>query len=586
MTSQQPYADVVFRGGHIVTVDDDFSTCDAIAVRDGRIVALGSADDMAAATDDRTRHVDLGGRTVLPGFIDLHGHIGLFGLEKHLVDLADATSVAQVCARIAERAAVSPFGQPVLTMPVGDGPYYFHGEGVLAEKRFPTRWELDEAAPDHPVYITAPTNRVPNSAVFNSRALALAGLSATQVPAGPPNRVRITPEAYWLDGIEVVRDPATGEPTGELRSMQPIYNPSEYFARITAFAPSPSYEIVREGIRQMAPDFLAWGTTSLLENHLTGMDEIRAYAELDLPLRIHYTFEVDADRSLDEVASMLRMLGFAAGEGFGNDRLAIVGISVGLDGPHYHGTAYLGEPYTGPYGDLVNPGPLTDPDRYRQVMRMIAEAGFRIHTEAAGRASIDLALSTLAAIDADIPLRGRRTVLEHCEFPTQEQIATCRELGVVPTTTTNFLWGKGADVFLPRLGREYAENAIPFRWWLDAGVPVCNETDWGPHSPLFTIWQSIARQAGATGEVVGPHQSVTREEAIRMMTSTCAYALGREDEIGSLRVGAFADFVVLDGDPLSCPEDEIKDIAPDSTVIAGVVVHQRDGRPELTEDPA
>ncbi len=107
MTSQPPYADVIFHGGHIVTVDDDFSTCDAIAVRDGRIVALGSADDMAAATDDRTRHVDLGGRAVLPGFIDLHGHIGLFGLEKHLVDLAGATSVAQVCARIAERAAVT-----------------------------------------------------------------------------------------------------------------------------------------------------------------------------------------------------------------------------------------------------------------------------------------------------------------------------------------------------------------------------------------------------------------------------------------------------------------------------------------------
>jgi predicted amidohydrolase YtcJ len=586
MTSDSPYADVVFRGGHIVTVDESFSTCEAIAVRDGRIVAGGSSADMAAVTDGRTRQVDLGGRTVLPGFIDLHGHIGLFGLEKHLVDLAGATSVADVCARVAEAAAATPAGQPILTMPIGDGPYFFGGAAVLAEGRFPDRWELDAAAPDHPVYITAPTNRVPNSAVFNSRALALAGLSATQVPAGPPNRVRITPEAYWLDGIEIVRDPATGEPTGELRSMQPIYNPSEYFARITAFAPPPSYEIVKEGIRRLAPDFLAWGTTSLLENHLTGLDEIRAYAELDLPLRIHYTFEVDADKSLDEVATMLRTLGFAAGPGFGNDRLGIVGISIGLDGPHYHGTAYLGEPYQGPYGELVNPGPLTDPDRYRTIMRMIADSGFRIHTEAAGRASIGLALSALAEIDADLPIAQRRTILEHCEFPTQEQIAECRRLGVVPTTTTNFLWGKGADVYLERLGREYAENAIPFRWWLDAGVPVCNETDWGPHDPLFTIWQSIARQAGATGEVVGAHQRVTREEAIRMMTSSCAYALGREDEIGSLRVGAFADFVVLDGDPLSCPEDEIKDISVDTTVIAGVVVHQRDGRPGLNEDAA
>lgn len=578
---EKSIADAVFHNGDIVTVDASFSRCEALAVRDGRIVATGTTAEMEDVTDARTRKVDLGGRTVLPGFIDLHGHIGLFGLEKHMVNLAGAASVAEVCSRVAERGTITPAGQPILTTPIGEGPYFFGGAMVLAEGRFPDRWELDAAAPDHPVYITAPTNRVPNSAVFNSRALALAGLSATAVPSGPPNRVRITPEAYWLDGIEVVRDLESGEPTGELRSMQPIYNPSEYFESITAFAPPPSYEIIKEGIRLMAPGFLAWGTTTLLENHLTTVDDIRAYAELDLPLRINYTFEIDADKSLDEVATLLRTVGFAAGGGFGTDRLGIVGISVGLDGPHYHGTAFLGEPYVGPHGTLVNPGPLTDPERYRTILRMIAESGFRIHAEAAGRASIDLALSVLAAIDADIPLTERRTILEHCEFPTQEQIAECRRLGVVPTTTTNFLWGKGADVYQERLGREYAENAIPFRWWLDAGVPVCNETDWGPHDPLFTIWQSMARQAGATGEVVGPHQRVTRKEAIRMMTSNCAYALGKEDDIGSLQVGRLADFVVLDGDPLACVEDEIKDISVDATVIGGTVVHLRDGRPGL-----
>lgn len=581
MTFGSPYADVVFSGGHIVTVDEDFSTCEAIAVRDDRIVAVGSSADMTAVTDDRTRQVDLGGRTVLPGFIDLHGHLGLFGLEKHFVDLTGATSVAEVCSRVSERAAATPPGQPILTSPIGDGPYFFGGASILTEGRFPNRWELDAAAPENPVYITAPTNRVPNSAVFNSRALALAGISATEVPTGLPNRVRITPEAYWLDGIEVVRDSATGEPTGELRSMQPLYNPSEYFPQLTAFASPPAYGAVKEGIRLMAPDFLAWGTTSLLENHVTSVDELRAYSELDLPLRIHYTFEIEPEKSLDEVAAMLRTLGFAAGEGFGTKRLSIVGLSIGLDGPHYHGIAYLGEPYTGPHGALVNPGLLIDSDHYRRIIQMIAESGFRIHTEAAGRGSIELALSALANARADNAIAQSRPILENCEFPTQEQIAECRRLGIVPTTTTNFLWGKGADVFLDRLGRDYAENAIPFRWWLDADVPVCNETDWGPHDPLFTIWQSIARQAGATGEVVGAHQRVTREEAIRMMTSNCAYALGREDEIGSLHAGSLADFVVLDGDPLSCAEDEIKDISVDTTVIGGVSVYQREGRPAL-----
>lgn len=162
-------ADVVFHNGNIATVDASFSRCEALAVRDRRIIAAGTTAEMATVTDARTRRVDLGGRTVLPGFIDLHGHIGLFGLEKHLVNLAGAASIAEVCSRVAERATSTPTGQPILTTPIGEGPYFFGGAAVLHEGRMPDRWELDKAAPDHPVYITAPTNRVPNSAVFNSR---------------------------------------------------------------------------------------------------------------------------------------------------------------------------------------------------------------------------------------------------------------------------------------------------------------------------------------------------------------------------------------------------------------------------------
>jgi predicted amidohydrolase YtcJ len=567
-------ADTVLSNGNVITVDADFRRAQAIAIAGDRFVLVGSNDEIEAVVGPDTKRIDLQGRSVLPGFIDLHGHIGLFGLEKHFLELDGAGSVEEICARIAERAAATPAGLPILTTPVGDHPYFFGVPDVLAEARFPNRWDLDGAAPDHPVYITAPTNRVPNSAVFNSRALEIAGITRHTLPNGPPNRVRITPEAYWLDGIEVRRDPATGEPTGELRSMQPIYNPSSFFETITNFVPPPTYEVVREGIRQMAPDFLSWGTTTLLENHLTVPEEFRAYAELDLPLRVFYSFELDPSRSAAETEDFLRTIGFASGAGFGTDRVATVGVSLGLDGPHWHGTAYTGEPYMGPYGALVNPEPLVPAEHYKQLLRLAAKHGFRIHTEAAGRGSIALALETLAEIDREFSLAHRRTILEHCEFPTREQIGECARLGIIPTTTTNFLWGKGDEVFLDRLGPEYAENAIPNRWWLDAGVPVCNETDWGPHEPMFTMWQSIARTTGLTGKAVGAHQSVTREEAIRMMTSNCAYALFKEDALGSIEPGKLADLVVLSDDPLTCAEDAMKDIQVLATFVGGQVVHQ------------
>ena len=270
--------------------------------------------------------------------------------------------------------------------------------------------------------------------------------------------------------------------------------------------------------------------------------------------------ELDPARSIEETDEFLRTLGFASGAGFGTDRVATVGVSLGLDGPHWHGTAYTGEPYMGPYGELVNPEPLVPVDHYKQLLRLAAKHGFRIHTEAAGRGSISVALETLAEIDREFPIADRRTILEHCEFPTPEQIEECRRLGIIPTTTTNFLWGKGDEVFLDRLGEAYAENAIPNRWWIDAGVEVCNETDWGPHEPMFTVWQSIARTTGLTGRVVGAHRSVTREEAIRMMTSNCARALFKEDELGSIEPGKLADLVVHFNDPLTCPQDDIKDI--------------------------
>ncbi|MEK6438972.1 amidohydrolase [Pseudonocardia sp. T1-2H] len=572
-------ADTVIVNGNVITVDADFSKAQALAIKGNKIVAVGANDEVMALASSHTKVLDLDGGTVIPGIIDPHAHIGLFGMEEHFVKLDGARSVREICDRIRERARQLPAGTVIVTTPVGDHPYFFNVPGILEEGRFPTRQELDEAAPDHPVYITAPTNRIPNSAVFNSLAFKLAGITADSVPPGNPNRVQIRKDAYWLDGIEIPRDHVTGEPIGELRTMNPLYPQSSYFDIITNFVPKPTYEFVREGIRMLAPDFLSLGTTTLLENHLTSPEELRAYAELDLPLRVFCTVELDPNRPMAELEQLVRSIAFASGRGFGNDRVGISGVSIGLDGPHWQGTAVLDEPYMGPFGDLVSPGPLAPVEAYRAVVRLAAQHGLRIHGEAAGRGSVQIFLDTMAKLDREAPIADRRFILEHCEFPTREQIAECKRLGIVPTTATNFIWGKGAEVYLDRLGKEYAENAIPLRWWLDAGVPVCQETDWGPRSPMFTIWQSIARQAGLTGEVIGPHQSISREEALRIFTINGAYALFMEDKLGSIETGKLADLAILSADPMTCAEDDIKDIEVVATLVDGEVVHARDGFP-------
>ncbi|SDH34286.1 hypothetical protein SAMN05421505_11491 [Sinosporangium album] len=577
-------ADTVLVNGNVLTVDAEFRTAQAVAIRGERLLAVGDNDEIRSLAGGATRVIDLEGATVLPGIIDTHGHLGYFSIEKHWVDLNGARSAAEICDRIRAAAQRVPEGSPILTTPVGDHPYFFNVPGGLAEGRFPTRAELDAAAPRHPVYITAPTNRVPNSALFNSEALRLAGLLDGTVPHGDGRRVRITDTAFYLDGIEVVRDPATGWPTGELRYMQPIYNPSSFFQQLTQFVPPPTYEMIRDGIRMMAPDFTAGGTTTLLENHLTTPEELRAYAELDLPLRMFYTFEINWTLPLPEIDRMLRMLSFAGGKGFGNNRVGITGVGIGVDGPHWHGTGWSDRPYPGPYGHEIMPASIIPPDLYRTILKMVASYGLRIHTCAGGRGAIQLFLDTLGEIDREIPIRDRRWVLEHAEFATFDQVQECARLGVIPTTTTNFIWGKGAELFVDRMGPDFADNAVPLRWWLDAGVPVCQETDWGPHDPMFTIWQSLARRTGLTGEVLGAHQRISREEAIRIFTANGAYSLFMEDELGSLEAGKLADLAVFDGDPMTCAENDIKDIKALATFVGGRAVHGRDRFADLLEE--
>ena len=551
-----------FYGGKVITVDAEFSMADALVIEGERIVAVGRGDDLRHQLGTGVRTMNLQGRSVLPGFIDTHGHLGLFGLDELKVQLRGAASTDEILTRLQSRVARTAPGEWIVATPIGDPPYFLNADELREAGVVPSRAALDLIAPSNPIYIQAPTNRVPNFAVLNSAAFKAAGIAAA---------TSISPHS------RVVLD-AQGQPTGILAgALQPLYNADPLYQCIEQVAPKTTYEDIRNGIALLAPQFAAHGTTTLLEAHLTDPEELRAYAELlaqdRLPLRVFYTFEIDSRQSLAEIERYLKTIRFAANGGFGSAQLKVVGCSIGLDGPYWHGAACNDQPYPGPFGGSVHPSTLVPWDHYRAILQLAARLNFRIHAEAAGRGSISVALKAFAEIDAETPIRDKRYVLEHCEFPTQEQIAECARLGVAPTTSTNFIWGKGEEVYNQRLGAAYAERAIPLRDWIDGGVPIAQSTDWGPRKALFTLWQSLARHAGKTGKVVGPTQRITREEAIRCFTGNSAWALKMEHELGSIEVGKRADLIVLDGDPLNCPEEAIRDLRVEVTLLDGKVVH-------------
>lgn len=554
----------LFFNGQVVTVDSAFSIHNAALVSNGRIMAVGETGALKSRMPPETREIDLGGRSLLPGFIDTHGHIALFGLDELKVSLSGALTKSEILLRLKTALSNAQPGQWIVCMPIGDPPYFLNANALRENGEIPSIAELDEIAPGNPIYIQAPTNRVPNFAVLNSAALKAADV-------GPATN--ISPHT------QVLAD-EYGNPTGVIEgAMQPIYNFDPLYQKVEQAAPKIGYADVRNGIAALAPHFVEHGTTTLLEAHLTDPDELRAYAELreagKLPLRIFYTFEIDFTRSLDEIHDFLKTVRFAANGGFGDQKLKVCGVSVGLDGPYWHGAAVNDRPYPGPFGQMVNPGPLMERDHYDAILDLAADMNFRIHAEAAGRGSIEIALNAFERINAKSPIYDKRYVLEHCEFPTLDQIARCAKLGVAPTTSTNFIWGKGAEVYQQRLGPDYCNVAIPLRDWLDGGVPIAQSTDWGPHEAMFTLWQSLTRQAGLTGELIGPEQVISREEAIRAFTINGAWALKAEQEIGSIEPGKSADLIILDGDVMNCDVDNLREMPVDLTMIDGEIVYER-----------
>jgi len=551
-------ADIILREARIYTMDRAGTVASAIALRNGRIVAVGDADQVDALKGAETEVVSLEGRTVIPGIIDTHAHMEREGLKTLRPSLAAARTIADVLAIISDAARERPPGAWVITMPVGQPPYYFGGPENLAEGRMPNRRELDRAAPDHPVCIAGAFNNwgvPPGYTALNSRALALLGIDRNTEPG--------------LSGVELVRDSETGEPNGVI--IERNNRPTVDFALLRGITGFNFPERVT-GLQRSMQLYNAVGTTSVYEGHGSSPETIAVYRHLwerdALTVRSRLCVS-PTWAGLDEGRKALRdWLAYARGRGIGDEWLRIAGVFIGVGGnAQTAANTRAALPNTGWTGFVEWAHSMED---FRAYAWLCAELDLRLNTIVVDR--LEEILTIFEEIDAVIPIRDRRWVIEHVRRIESSHVARIRRLGLHVTTIPVYsLWKNGASLTrsVPDL-----ELYVPHRTFLEEDVIASAGSDNIPFNPFFTIQALVTRRERTTGKCLGPGQCLTPMQALRVMTADAARVSFEEEVKGTIEKGRFADLAVLTDDPCSIDPDRIGDISSVMTIVDGRVVHR------------
>ena len=545
-------ADLVLLDGRIITVDQRFSTASALAVRDGRFVAVGSNDDIRRHIGSGTRVIEGRGRTIVPGIIDTHVHALDVAAGETVQPFRNLSSVADVQEWIRKEAARRSRESWIWT------PRTYPTR--LREHRFPTRSELDQASTTHPVVVDCAY-----AFSLNSAALAAAGIT------------RDTPQP---PGGSIVKD-ASGEPTGVLR------NAGSLLVRFAYKTGAPPLDALERVHRQ----YLAAGITSIIERGATlaGYDAYRAlHAARRLLVRSTVTIRVpDAG---DSTAVERFIDGLPVGFGEGDEWLKAGPLKLVADGGILIGTAFMRTPY-GPGARelyaLDNPedrgfSTLTA-EQIRTAVAVIHRRGWQLVVHVTGDAGVDVVLDAIEAAQEQYAGSDRRHTLVHAYFVHPEVAARAARLGVLVDTQPAWYY-KDADALATGLGRSRLAHFIGLQTWRKAGVGVAINTDHmlgldrnaalNPFNPFLTIYTATTRKT-ESGQVVSGDEAVSRQEALRMMTSAAARFSFDEKNRGSIETGKFGDFVILDDHLMTVPAERLRTLQPAMTVVGGRIVFER-----------
>ncbi|MBN1485915.1 MAG: amidohydrolase family protein [Chloroflexia bacterium] len=524
-------ADLVLRGGKVITVDPADTIAQAVAVKNGLIQAVGTDADVAPYLGAATRIVELAGRALTPGLIDPHNHFQVMGqMSAFYVPFMppEVHTIAELQEKLAEVVAQTPEGEWVKG--------YFL---VVTEGRLPTRHDLDPVSPNHPVFILQQGGHYGSA---NSLALQMAGITA-DTPS-PPGGL-----------IEKGDD---GEPTGVFYNHRAM----DLLRRVIPFF---TMEDVHQYILSTQPMFAAAGVTSFQDNNVRGVETVHTYMDVaragQLYLRgaVYYTLEwpSDLERALHEM------------DRYSDDFIRFAGFKFLLDGQSH--MAYCHEPHNGVRWDM----PTWDPQTFKDAVRQLHDTGLQICVHCVGDAAVDLTLDAYeGAMDAN-PRPDPRHRIEHCILSTPRAIQRMADLGVVVSTQPQFL-RLGGNLWAQTFGEERARRIMVTREWLDAGVPLALGSDapttpW--YTPQVTLFGAVTRISGSN-EFHEPDQALTIQEALRAHTMGAAYAGHQEQVKGSIEVGKLADLVVWNADPYTVPVKDLWTTTIDMTIVDGQIVYQ------------
>ena len=534
-SAASPAADLVLRGGR-VWAGKGRPAATAIAVKDGRVAALGSDTDVQPLIGPGTRVVDLHGRLVVPGFNDAHVHFlsGGFGLLS--VDLRDARDEQDFAARIGAHARTLPRGTWIQ-----EGNW---DHETWPSKALPTRALIDAVTPDHPVFVQRLDGHM---ALANSLALRLAG---------------VTRESKDPDGGTIVRD-AAGEPTGILKD-----NAEEL---VTRAIPEPSREMNLRAARAALKEAARVGVTTIQDN--SSVDALRTYQDLRAAGELTARFYVW--RYASSALEPLEKAGLRTG--LGDEWIRLGALKILSDGSMGSGTAAFFDPYT---DDPKTSGLLLYPvPELERLIREADAAGFQLAVHAIGDRANSLVLDAFEKAAAANPARERRFRIEHAQVVRKADLARYRRLGVIASIQPShgiddMRWAER------RIGRERSRDAYNVRSFTEAGIPVAFGTDWfvEPLDPRLGLYAAVTRERPEGGPPGGwfPEEKIALEDALDLYTRGSAYAEFAEKEKGTLDPGMLADLVVFAADLFRIPPREILTTPVDFTVAGGRVVFDRE----------